>query len=336
MEAMINSLVKEHEFLVIPGFGALLSHEVLAYFDTAKGKFVPSTRKLSFNEFVSQDDGFLANYLSRKESITHQEAILKIKAFVLSLRTDIAQSGSTEINGVGTFGKNVEGKLVFEPNKNQFIKDEWYGFEPIPVKLVERNNPVVSPMEAVEEVAFYEQQSTETTSGSIKWYQWASAAVLAGFLCYFSFFWMAEGGSINKSDLNPFVAVTQPLEVDPTPVETHMEIVPEEAMASAVVDSLVVEPEPKEEMIEVQKIVEVKEPKYYLIAGAFKGRKQAQVLMDRMKQEGYTEACIVGVDKYSSKYKVAVQGFDDQQLALKANVDLKKIIGEPGWVYKVR
>lgn len=75
---------------------------------------------------------------------------------------------------------------------------------------------------------------------------------------------------------------------------------------------------------------------FYLIAGTFKGSKQANVLLKDLKEKGYAEALIIDADKYSKKFKVSVGGFENESDAYKANAKLKKVIGGEGWVYKSR
>jgi cell division septation protein DedD len=108
--------------------------------------------------------------------------------------------------------------------------------------------------------------------------------------------------------------------------------------------ALAVEPATeKKEVVpaEVKAIAPVKEVSaankhFYLIAGTFKGTRQANILLEEMKEKGYTDALIINADKYSKKVKVAVEGFDNEDDAYKASAKLKKMIGEAGWVYKKR
>jgi len=84
----------------------------------------------------------------------------------------------------------------------------------------------------------------------------------------------------------------------------------------------------------VVKPVEAVSAKYYVIAGAFKGKKQANVLLAELTKKGFTKALIIPGDERSKKVKVAVDGFDNETDAYRASNELKKVIGEAGWVFK--
>lgn len=346
VQNIINSIVKEHEFVVLPEFGAILGHQIPASFDSIKGKFSPASRKLSFNESLKQDDGFLANYISKTKSITHQEASIYLKKYVQTLKLEIQNIGSTEIKGVGVFQKNIEGKLLFEPDFYQSIKDDWYGFTDITAKLVNPANRGFVINSTVEEVkhVFGEEDNKVI---AINWYKWSAAAMIVGAFTYFSYFLVTNDGTLNKSNLNPIGFFNenfkkQPNNIDFSTREVLKSSKPEFSVnISTSVDSTseILAPTYKRE-IETETIaessVEDNNFKYYLIAGAFKGEKQALKLKDIMIQKGYNSCIVIPADEFSSKYKVAVKGFLSKEEANTHNSDLKKAIGEHGWVYTNR
>ena len=63
---------------------------------------------------------------------------------------------------------------------------------------------------------------------------------------------------------------------------------------------------------------------FYLIAGAFKGNRQANVLLEEMKKKGYDDAIIIEADQYSKKVKVAVEGFEMKEMLTALRQNLKK------------
>ncbi|WP_025761609.1 HU domain-containing protein [Dyadobacter tibetensis] len=344
IETILKQLVRAHEFVIIPEFGALLSHQVVAHFDKKQGRFIPSSRKLSFNEFVSQDDGFLANYISKTEGITHQQALTNIRNFVLEQKSRLKQSGETEILDIGTFRENIEGKLVFEPNRQQYIQEDWYGFSPIDAQEsgVKAINMVANTIDEAEYVA----QDELPTHGAMKWYHWASAAMLIGVLCYFSFFLVGENTLLNKSDLNPFTSSVREEISAPEEESASVNMVAVDLPKGNLTDVTseppvpvsdnVEEDIPVREEINAQGVIESDPFEYYLIAGVFRGEKQAGVLVEELREKGYPLTKIIPRDRNSSNYKVAVQGFVDKASATAANRHLKSIIGEYGWVYHKR
>jgi len=187
VETVIRKLIGEYEFVIIPGFGALLSHQVPAVYDGNSGIFAPPVKRLAFNEYLKLDDGLLANYISRHEKVTHADAVEYIKGYTDRLRSGLDINGEASIAGIGEFKQNVEGKLVFEPNTGKYFKDEWYGFEKIKA-VVAQARPVAALNSAQYISDDVEVVELETEARPRRWTGWAAAAVIAGLLCGLSFF----------------------------------------------------------------------------------------------------------------------------------------------------
>lgn len=356
VETVIKKLVSDYEFVIIPGFGALLSRQVPAIYDKESGIFSPPVKKLAFNEFLKLDDGFLANYISREEKIAHADAIQRIKQYTDNLKSSLFAKGETRIEGIGNFNTNGEGKLVFEPNVANWFKDEWYGFTNFLVKAVERKEPVLVETPHIPVVEDHVEVIEFESEHKVKsgWLKWAAAAAFAGLMFYVSFFLVGTGMNNNKSTLNPFeysdattesVVVEEPASVPAqvkeeaviekvveTPVVVAAEVV---KMDSAVVKTeAVVETAPavKAEPVVVKPVVE---KRFYLIAGTFNGTKRANVLLADLQKKGFKDALVILPGEHSRKVKVAVQGFDAEKEAYAASEKLKAVIGEPGWVFKM-
>lgn len=350
VETVIRKLIGEYEFVIIPGFGALLSHQVPAVYDGNSGIFAPPVKRLAFNEYLKLDDGLLANYISRHEKVTHADAVEYIKGYTDRLRSGLDANGEASITGIGAFKQNVEGKLVFEPNTGKYFKDEWYGFEK--VKAAEVQARPVAALNAAQYVNDdVEVVELETEARPRRWTGWAAAAVIAGLLCGLSFFLVNTENEYIKSTLNPFAEMFSRKESAVTEVVESKEVkapqpAPAAEVAVAKVDSMPVDPAPVNAAetattvpTTLPAVAEVKpaavaSAKFYVIAGAFKGTKQANVLLAQLTEKGFTKALIIPGDERSKKVKVAVDGFDNETDAYRASAKLKSVIGEAGWVYK--
>lgn len=353
VETVIRKLVGEYEFVIIPGFGALLSHQIPAAYDNMSQTFSPPAKKLAFNEFLKLDDGLLANYISRHESLSHLEAVDYVKGYTDELRRNLEQRGQAQIAGIGDFSKNIEGKLVFEPNTEKYFKDEWYGFEKIRAKQVDKKLVPVAPAEPYVAEEQVEVIDTEDRSNTFKWARWAAAAAIATIICGLSVFLVNSRNGDIQSTLNPFAELfskseavseknveTVAVEVTPAPatgpVVDSAEIVAQPIVETAVkVDSgeekavvPAIKPEP------ASAVEPAKGSKFYVIAGTFKGNRQANVLLAQLKEKGFEDASILPPDRFGKKVKVAVSGYGNETDAYRASAKLKGVIGEAGWVYQ--
>ncbi|GGM91475.1 hypothetical protein GCM10010967_25670 [Dyadobacter beijingensis] len=350
VETVIRKLIGEYEFVIIPGFGALLSHQVPAVYDGNSGIFAPPVKRLAFNEYLKLDDGLLANYISRHEKVTHTDALDYIKGYTDRLRSGLDLNGEVSIAGIGEFKQNVEGKLVFEPNTGKYFKDEWYGFEKIKA-VVQQARPAAalnSTQYVNDEVEVLELETE--AKPRFRWTGWAAAAMIAGLLCGLSFFLVNTENEYIKSTLNPFAemfsrkpateATVEPKTTtpEPAPMAETVVVAPDSTPAnSSVSTAAVVETAPAPVPTPVApaaKPADVASAKFYVIAGAFKGTKQANVLLAELNKKGFTKALIIPGDERSKKVKVAVDGFDNETDAYRASAQLKTVIGEAGWVFK--
>lgn len=349
VESVIKKLVSDYEFVIIPGFGALLSRQIPAAYDQDSGIFSPAAKKLAFNEFLKLDDGFLANYISREDNIPHADAVTRIKEYMENLKSSLLTKGETKIEGVGYFNTNGEGKLVFEPQTSSVFKDEWYGFTKIAVKAVEVKKLTPAPARVLETVADEPQvlELNESAETKVNWGKWVAAAAIVGIMCFVSFFLVNSGNFNLKSTLNPFEYNTKATDDEMKDQKEEMvaaqpapEPIVETKIEEAKVDSAT--PIATKEVVKIEEPAKVEVPvpvsskKFYLIAGAFNGTKRANILVEDLKTKGYENAVVIPAGKCSSKVTVAAQSFDNEQEAYSASGKLKKVIGEPGWVLKIK
>jgi hypothetical protein len=342
VETVIRKLIVDCEFVILPGFGALLSHHVPASYDKETGFFHPSVKKLAFNEFLKLDDGLIANYISRHAEISHGEAVIYIKNYTDKLRGQLDLTGKAIIAGIGHFSTNGEGKLVFEPDTEKYFRDEWYGFQSVKARIISGVNqiPVAGKNETIEEAVEF-LETDEVTSTGIKWWRWSAAAMLVGLIGYFSFFFVS-GNFENQSTLNPFLALfekrthTEPTQAIHEPEHETINATTL-AVATEIIDSIQPATIPMDEAsVEVVEETEASSGKFFVIAGAFKGTKQATVLMEQMQKKGFSDAMILPADQRSNKVKVAIKSFALESEAYAASRDLKSVIGEVGWVYEMK
>ena len=75
----INELLFRYECVIIPGFGAFLTHHQSAYTDTETNAFMPPSKTLSFNRQLQTNDGLLAAHLAKVYGLSYQEALQDLR-----------------------------------------------------------------------------------------------------------------------------------------------------------------------------------------------------------------------------------------------------------------
>lgn len=115
----LHYLLRHHDCIVLPGWGALVCYDMPALYDEKKGISVAPSRQIRFNTDITADDGILSTSLSRKESISYHSATSKINRQVEEWKESLNQIGHIDLDGIGRFlklGKNIS----FIPSTSDF------------------------------------------------------------------------------------------------------------------------------------------------------------------------------------------------------------------------
>ena len=146
VDKYIRKLLFEQDCVIIPDFGGLLTHYIQAHYDSTQAIFTPSSKRVAFNEVLKLDDGLLTYYISVHERISREEAVTLVKKYVETLRTTLKEGQTVTLDAIGSFSANSEGKPVFEPDYAQNFNNDWYGLEPLEVRMFEKKTAVNTEM----------------------------------------------------------------------------------------------------------------------------------------------------------------------------------------------
>ena len=125
----IRTLLYEHDYVTVPNFGAFIANYLPSSFNEISGSLMPPQKRIAFNEILKQDDGLLATHISRRESMTIDEAKRKIQSFVTDIKDSLATDKIFTFDKVGNFALNEENSLVFEPDRRNNFYSESFGFD---------------------------------------------------------------------------------------------------------------------------------------------------------------------------------------------------------------
>ncbi len=337
VEKYIKRLLYDQDCVIIPGFGSVLTHYTPAHFDQGTGTYLPSERKVAFNEVLKIDDGLLTKFISENEGLSYQQAKSHIDDFVQTAHSLIRKNRTITLNGIGNFHLNGEGRIVFQPDESRNFHPEFFG-----LRAVQVSTPAPSVLEMEEEAVLTpvvdKEPLTETPVAEVRkiaWGNWVSAACIAGILVYVSAVLSNEPGATSSS-LNPvefmralFVssAESRTVEVQPKSMVAGASVVEVEEEV-AVVDNVIEEVEP----ITVAEVGASK--KYHLIASVYESpaslEKYGKQLAEKLKAEGYESVATLPLRE---KYMLSAGSFDSWHEARKALPALNKT-AKGAWIYK--
>ena len=115
IDQYISQLLYRYQCVTVPGFGAFLTEFQTAQLDENSHSFYPPKKMVSFNPFIKNNDGLLANHLAQAEKISYEIAVNSIQNEVSHWKTKIQEFGSFSVKNIGDFSLNSENNIVFIP-----------------------------------------------------------------------------------------------------------------------------------------------------------------------------------------------------------------------------
>lgn len=111
----IEYLLRHHDCVILPGIGAFIVTHYCARLDSDKGVFLPPHKEICFNPAVCNDDGLLINSISRKESISYEDARTEMQRSISALKENLRRSSEITLGGIGILSLSHDETVTFRP-----------------------------------------------------------------------------------------------------------------------------------------------------------------------------------------------------------------------------
>lgn len=132
----IEYLLRRHDCVILPGFGAFIAHRNPAHFIESKEvTMLPPHRDLSFNPELRDNDGLLARSICRRERVDYHQALDLIRGAVGEITARLEREGEFNFGRLGRFDMH-DGFLTFEPQPDAVNRD-YRDLKPIHPALLE-------------------------------------------------------------------------------------------------------------------------------------------------------------------------------------------------------
>lgn len=131
----IEYLIRRHDCVVIPSWGAFIAHQQAAYYNAESSLYMPPLRQISFNVNVDHNDGLLTASIARKLDIPFSKAAKIVTQEVDAMKCQLQTDGEISLGSIGRFVAQSESSLLFEPS-DDLLRDESRGFSPVEIKPV--------------------------------------------------------------------------------------------------------------------------------------------------------------------------------------------------------
>ncbi len=359
IERDLHELLYAHDCVIVPRFGGFLTHYRPARLDEQRRSIHPPSKDLSFNRHLTRTDGLLTDHLAKAQGLDFVRAGAVIDGEVDAWHSKLERDGRLELPRIGTFYRDAERNLQFDPDRRvNFLKDA-YGLRsvpavpcvvpvpatPIPASLPEPRVIPLVPAEEVEQRRFPWLAAAAvlallSTAGT--WWVVSREAPSGAQWSGFELFGSSEPGSYHPR-LAEDPAIMEPVDTTtwalPENVTGVCEVpAPGESPAALIVDlgaptpppALEVNPE-KQVAVPESTAVAVRVPhnRFHVIGGCFLQKENAEGFMADLRAKGFAADII---DRKGGLYRVAIGSYPQRALALEALAAVRKEDAPQAWL----
>ena len=138
IENYIAQLLYRYQCVTVPGFGAFLTEIQSAQLVESSNSFFPPKKLISFNAYLKNNDGLLANHIAQTEKTSYEYAVSAIQYEVFNWKKTLQETGVFSIKNVGDFCLNADRNLIFTPFDQTNYLSSSFGLSPFVSPIVKR------------------------------------------------------------------------------------------------------------------------------------------------------------------------------------------------------
>jgi nucleoid DNA-binding protein len=198
----IKSLLYEHDCVIIPGFGGLITRYVPAVVHPVKHTITPPSKRVAFNEKLVLTDGLLINTIAYYNGISAVEAQQMVAAFVTQANNQLKTDNRFELSDIGIFRYNAAHRLEFEYKAGDNLLEASFGLPEISARPVRAEESVVLRSLQNKRAQDMPQNGTKFKRRLRRVYSTAAGLIIAG-LTGSALYLLSLQTEYNLSSLNP-------------------------------------------------------------------------------------------------------------------------------------
>ncbi len=138
IEQYISQLLYRYQCVTVPGFGAFLTEIQSAQVQESSHSFFPPKKLISFNSYLKNNDGLLANHIAQSEKMSYEVAVSIIENQVSSWKLRLQELGNLSLKNIGEIVLNSEKNLVFTPYEQTNYHTDSFGLSAFVSPAVKR------------------------------------------------------------------------------------------------------------------------------------------------------------------------------------------------------
>ena len=312
LEHYIEELLYRYNCVIVPEFGAFLTQTKSAFIKEATHTFYPPSKIISFNEQLKSNDGLLVSYVADAEKTTYEDMLQRMTTFGKNWKNQLERGESIFLGTIGKLWLSKEGKILFEPSNQVNYLTTSFGLSSCVSAKITREILKEEVEKLEENIPFIitpEQRDKKEFRPYLKY-----AAVV--------FFGLALG-------LSGFRFYNENLASQQLVQKNAQQQVSKHIEEATFFDAAPLELPALNLNAKVE--VEAKTT-YYIVAGAFKVKDNADKKINQLKEKGFN-ASYIGVNKFGF-HVVSFDSFTEVDKALNYLRTIKRTESSDAWLFQ--
>lgn len=323
----IETLIWQHECIIVPQFGGFVTQVQCAYTTDAGNSFMPPVRTVGFNDKLLGNDGILVRSYMETYGLNESDAKRLLQTDILEMREELLCQGNYDLGRIGHLEQDEDGEVHFIPN-NGCTAPEFYGLEALDFPLLPQNTepapasekvtaekvaPIPAPKETKEHITLHINRRALHTALSV------AAAILLFFLVSTPVntnLWNRNQALLAQDILSSALQIMPRMETKEAPVS----IAPKDTVAAKA-------PKAAQQMVSA-------EEEYAVVVASAIPENNAQDFVKHLQKKGIEDATIY---KHGAMIRVLFRGFATESEARKRMQELQSVPELQGaWILQLK
>lgn len=318
IDPIIKELLVLHDCVIFPGLGGFVAQYASSSISDNNLTFKPPFKQILFNKNLTNNDGLLANSISKEWGISYEESVEKISSLLFKINNEIKTNKQFSFEGIGILYE-VNGILNFKQQSENLLMES-FGLRSINM------NDFLSHSSEGKIISI---KSKSDVKQIIK--NWSVAAAVIVLLFYSAWIPLKTNlfnrdSDFSYSDLNPFTfSKGKPSQ------EIKSNLVHKVPLSSenTVSKSLIKTKKEIKKPISISLNNKTKSFSYEVIIGSFEEEKNAKNLIKKLRKKSFKARQL---PFFKQLFRVSAGKFSNKKNAVEYQKQIKKKLYISSWI----
>lgn len=318
IDPIIKELLVLHDCVIFPGLGGFVAQYATSSISDNNLTFKPPFKQILFNKNLTNNDGLLANSISKEWGISYEESVEKISSLLFKINNEIKTNKQFSFEGIGILYE-VNGILNFKQQSENLLMES-FGLRSINM------NDFLSHSSEGKIISI---KSKSDVKQIIK--NWSVAAAVIVLLFYSAWIPLKTNlfnrdSDFSYSDLNPFTFSKRGPSQEIKSNLVHKVPLSSENIVSK---SLIKTKKEIKKPISISLNNKTKSFSYEVIIGSFEEEKNAKNLIKKLRKKSFKARQL---PFFKQLFRVSAGKFSNKKNAVEYQKQIKKKLHISSWI----